>query len=134
MDSKKTTLFRELYKSWKQIIKNRSLANNERIAIIKIQSSIAATKNDVYDLIEKQKSILCDIEKFDHIEFLKITDQLTKKKQDLDSLNDIMKKLFSIEEDISIEWDVWWTIEEEIKSSNGYKKEEKHNISVEWNK
>jgi len=102
----KTTLFKKLYQNGKQIIKNWSLANIERMSMIKLQSSIAATKNEVYDLIEKQKQMLCDIEKFDHVEFAKLTKQLMSKQQDLEILNGISEKLFGVSDDIYIEWNV----------------------------
>jgi hypothetical protein len=43
--------------------------NNARKMQIKIESSIVETVTKILDAQEKQKLMLCDIEKFDHIEF-----------------------------------------------------------------
>lgn len=119
-----TTLFKKLYQNGKNIIKSWALDNVQRRAMIKIEGSITESKRDAYDLIEKQKEMLCDIANFDHIEFAKSMKTFESTMANLVILQEMMTNLFWVSPDIDIDGDVWQYIKEATQESAKEKKDE----------
>lgn len=117
-NEKKQTLFKKLYNNWKNIIKSWMLENAERRAIIKIEGSVTEAKNDVYDIIEKQKEMLCNITDFNHVEFANLMKKLESNMKNLEYLGTLWMKLFWVNINTDVEWDVWSFIEEAQTQQN----------------
>lgn len=76
-----TNLYTKLLKEWKDILKNWEAKNQEKKTKTILKSSIEKVEENIIDIVHKQKTMLCDMSKFDCVEFARLMLSLNEEKQ-----------------------------------------------------
>lgn len=107
-------LFEKLYKSGKELVKKWAIGVATRKAKIKISSSLNETESQIYDILERQKEMLANIDWFNHIEFWKLEKERLDLLESIDVLKDMYNRLFDEEYLITPPNDIWEYFDEPV--------------------